>query len=67
MNSFLSSIGVSGHNGKGCAILTVVSQVPKKVMMAEIVTENQEENNFLSLGTQLDYISQKPLQVDMAT
>lgn len=44
----------------------MVSQVPKKVMMAEIVTENQEDN-FLSLGTQLDYISQKHLQVDMAT
>ena len=63
MNSFLSSIGVWGHNGKGCAVLTVVSQVPKKVMMAEIVTENQEEDDLLSLGAQLDYISQMPLQV----
>ena len=41
--------------------------MPKKVMMAEIVTENQEEDNLLSLCTQLDYISQKTLQVDMAT
>ena len=37
--------------------------MPKKVMMAEIVTENQEEDDLLSLGAQLDYISQKPLQV----
>lgn len=37
--------------------------MPKKVMVAETVTENQEEDDLLSLGAQLDYISQKPLQV----
>lgn len=63
-NSFLSSTGVWGHNGRSCAVFTVVSQVPKKVTMAETVTKN---HTLLFLGTQLDYISQMPLQVGMAT
>lgn len=41
-----------------------MSQVPKKILMAEAVTKN---HTLLFLGTELDYISQMPLQVGMAT
>lgn len=52
-----------GHDGRGYTVFTVMSQVPKKVVMAEIVMKNR---SLLFLGTQLDYISHISLQAGMS-
>lgn len=52
-----------GHDGRGYAVFPVMSQVLKKVLMAEIVIK---DHSLLFLGTELDYISHISLQAGMA-